>query len=138
LTIAFAVPFRFPECNNTRNIHPAEECIMRRPNSPGYILPTALFLVASALSPTFAEDRSFYSPVIFIDKEQNQILISTSGKVFYIEISEAAKPHIDKLPQGVLADFVVEMRGENRPLLKKWHVTGGDSTCKVFDGTKCK
>jgi hypothetical protein len=95
-------------------------------------------LIASFAIPASAEDRSFYSPVIFIDKAKNQILISTSGKVFYIEISEAAKPHIDKLPEGVLADFVVEMRGEDRPLLKKWNVTGGDTTCKVFDGTKCK
>jgi hypothetical protein len=87
---------------------------------------------------SFAEDKSFYSPVIFIDKEKNQILISTSAKVFYIEISEAAKPHIDKLPQGVLVDFVVEMRGEQPPLLKKWHVTGGDSACPIFDGKVCK
>src|SRR3990172_5250140 len=108
------------------------------PRSSALILFVLLSLNALTLTPVFAEDRSFYSPIIFIDKENNQILISTSGKVFYIEISEAAKPHIDKLPQGVLADFVVEMRGEDRPLLKKWHVTGADSECRIFDGTKCK
>lgn len=108
------------------------------PRSSALILFVLLSLTALTLTPVFAEDRSFYSPIIFIDKEKNQILISTSGKVFYIEISEAAKPHIDKLPQGVLADFVVEMRGDDRPLLKKWHVTGGDSECRIFDGTKCK
>jgi len=112
---------------------------MRLPRLSVFFCLPLFLLTASFALPASAEDRSFYSPVIFIDKAKNQILISTSGKVFYIEISEAAKPHIDKLPEGVLADFVVEMRGEDRPpLLKKWHVTGGDSTCQVFDGTKCK
>ena len=108
------------------------------PRLPALILSIVLSLTFLPLTPGLAEDRSFYSPIIFIDKENNQILISTSGKVFYIEISEAAKPHIDKLPEGVLADFVVEMRGDDRPLLKKWHVTGADSECRIFDGTKCK
>jgi hypothetical protein len=111
---------------------------MRLPRLSVSFCLSLVLLMASFVIPASAEDRSFYSPVIFIDKAKNQILISTSGKVFYIEISEAAKPHIDKLPEGVLADFVVEMRGEDRPLLKKWRVTGGDSTCQVFDGTKCK
>ncbi len=86
-----------------------------------------------------AEEKSFYSPVIFIDKEKNLILISTSAKVFYIEASDAAKPHLDKLPQGVLVDFVVEMRGDQKPpLLKSWSVKGGESACMVFDGKNCK
>jgi len=96
------------------------------------------FLFFVIIPPTMAEERSFYSPVIFIDKEKNQILISTSAKVFYIEVSEAAKPHLDKLPQGVLVDFVVEMRGDNLPLLKTWQVKGGESTCMIFDGKSCK
>jgi hypothetical protein len=96
------------------------------------------FVLFVAIPPTLAEDRSFYSPVIFIDKEKNQILISTSAKVFYIEVSEAAKPHLDKLPQGVLVDFVVEMRGDNLPLLKTWQVKGGESACMIFDGKTCK
>lgn len=111
---------------------------MRVPRASALTLSVVLTVSSLPLTLAFAEDRSFYSPIIFIDKENNQILISTSGKVFYIEISEAAKPHIDKLPQGVLADFVVEMRGDDRPLLKKWHVTGADSECRIFDGTKCK
>lgn len=96
------------------------------------------FLFLVAIPPTRAEERSFYSPVIFIDKEKNQILISESARVFYIEVSEAAKPHLDKLPQGVLVDFVVEMRGNNLPLLKAWHVRGGESACMIFDGKTCK
>jgi hypothetical protein len=96
------------------------------------------FLFFVIIPPTMAEERSFYSPVIFIDKEKNQILISTSAKVFYIEVSEAAKPHLDKLPQGVLVDFVVEMRGDNLPLLKTWQVKGGESACMIFDGKSCR
>ncbi|MGZ8366151.1 MAG: hypothetical protein ACXWWI_05425 [Nitrospira sp.] len=86
-----------------------------------------------------AEDRSFYSPVIHIDKEQNQILISTSASVFLIEVPDAAKPHIEKLPLSGLVDFVVEMRGEDKPpLIKTWKVKSGESTCMHFNGKECK
>lgn len=86
----------------------------------------------------FAEDRSFYSPVIYIDKEQNQILISTSGKVFYIEVPEAARPHMEKLPISGLVDFVVEVRGDDKlPLIKTWKVKSGESTCMYFNGKEC-
>jgi hypothetical protein len=86
-----------------------------------------------------AEDRSFYSPVIHIDKEQNQILISTSASVFNIEVPDAAKPHIEKLPLSGLVDFVVEMRGEDKlPLIKTWKVKSGESTCIYFNGKECK
>ncbi len=100
-----------------------------------------LALSVSTLIPklVFAEDRSFYSPVIHIDKEQNQILISTSASVFYIEVPDAAKPHIEKLPLSGLVDFVVEMRGEDkRPLIKTWKVKSGESTCMYFNGKECK
>ncbi len=101
-----------------------------------------LILLCAAISlPTqvFAEDRSFYSPVIYIDTEQNQILISTSASVFYIEVPEVAKPHIEKLPVSSLVDFVVEMRGEGqRPLIKTWKVKSGESTCMYFNGKECK
>lgn len=101
-----------------------------------YSLP---FLLCTAiLTPAFAEDRSFYSPVIHIDKEQNQILISTSGRVFYVEVPEAAKPHIEKLPISGLVDFVVEMRGDDKlPLIKTWKVKSGESTCMYFNGKEC-
>ena len=96
-------------------------------------------LLALLAGPAFAEDRSFYSPVIYIDKEKSQILISTSATVFYIEASEAAKPHIDKLPVSGLVDFVVEMRGEDKlPLIKTWKVKSGESTCMYFNGKECK
>ncbi len=61
-----------------------------------------LALSVSTLIPklVFAEDRSFYSPVIHIDKEQNQILISTSASVFYIEV-----PDCGKAPYRETSDF---------------------------------
>ena len=104
--------------------------------------PMALILLLVAALPSgrvSAEERSFYSPVIFIDKEKHQILISTSGKVFYVDVPEAAKPHIEKLPISGLVDFVVEMRGDNQaPLLKTWKVKSGESTCMYFNGKECK
>ena len=99
----------------------------------------SLFLLPIAVVPAFAEDRSFYSPVIYIDKEKSQILISTSATVFYIEVPDAAKPHMDKLPISSLVDFVVEMRGEDKPpLIKTWKVKSGESTCMYFNGKECK
>ncbi len=99
----------------------------------------SLFFLTMTAVPVFAEDRSFYSPVIYIDKEKSQILISTSATVFYIEVPEAAKPHMEKLPISGLVDFVVEMRGEDKlPLIKTWKVKSGESTCMYFNGKECK
>ncbi|HEY5932024.1 MAG TPA: hypothetical protein VIT63_03865 [Nitrospira sp.] len=110
-----------------------------RRRSFGYGLVLALTVAALSPMPVFAEDRSFYSPVIYIDQEQNQILISTSGKVFYVEVPDAAKPHIEKLPISGLVDFVVEMRGDDKlPLIKTWKVKSGESTCMYFNGMECK
>lgn len=103
-----------------------------------------LFLVASLLiisvpASLRAEDKSFYSPVIFVDKDNNRILISQLGGVFYIEAPDAAKPHIEKLPISGLVDFVVEMRGDAKmPLIKTWKVKSGESTCMYFNGKECK
>ncbi len=99
----------------------------------------SLFLLTVLAVPAFAEDRSFYSPVIYIDTEKSQILISTSATVFYIEVPEDAKPHMEKLPISGLVDFVVEMRGEEKPpLIKTWKVKSGESTCMYFNGKECK
>ncbi|MDH4305264.1 MAG: hypothetical protein OEV53_14490 [Nitrospira sp.] len=99
----------------------------------------SLFLLTIMAVPVLAEDRSFYSPVIYVDKEKSQILISTSATVFYIEVPEAAKPHMEKLPISGLVDFVVEMRGEDKlPLIKTWKVKSGESTCMHFNGKECK
>jgi hypothetical protein len=99
----------------------------------------SFFLFALIPSPSFAEDKSFYSPVINVDKENYRILISTFGSVFWIDAPDAAKPHIEKLPVSGLVDFVVEMRGnEQAPLLKTWKVKSGETSCKYFDGKTCK
>lgn len=104
---------------------------------PGVVL--AAFLTVLLGSPAFAEDKSFYSPVIHVDKENNRILISTLGSVFYIEVPEAGRPHMEKLPISGLVDFVVEMRGEGQmPLVKTWKVKSGESACMYFNGKECK
>jgi hypothetical protein len=93
-----------------------------------------LFLVA----PASAEDKSFYSPIVHVDKDKGFIVVSNSGKVFAVEVPEAAKPHLEKLPVSGMIDIVVEMRDDNAPLLKTWKVAGGESSCKHFDGKTCK
>ena len=99
---------------------------------------SSLFLIG-VVSPSGAEDKSFYSPVINIDKEGYRILISTHGAVFWIDVPDMAKPHIEKLPISGLADFVVEMRENGQPpLLKTWKVKSGETSCMYFDGKTCR
>jgi len=99
----------------------------------------SLFLLGLMASPSFAEDKSFYSPIIQVDKENHRILISTFGSVFWIDVPDTAKPHIEKLPISGLADFVVEMRGDRQaPLLKTWKVKSGETSCTYFDGKTCR
>lgn len=100
---------------------------------------SSFFLLGLLASPSFAEDKSFYSPVIQVDMENHRVLISTFGSVFWIEAPDAAKPHLEKLPVSGLVDFVVEMRGnEQPPLLKTWKVKSGETSCKYFDGKACR
>ena len=99
----------------------------------------SLLLLGLIASPSMAEDKSFYSPVIQVDKESHRILISTFGSVFWIDVPDAAKPHIETLPISGLADFVVEMRGDGQaPLLKTWKVKSGETSCTYFDGKTCR
>ena len=89
--------------------------------------------------PARAEDKSFYSPVIQIDKDNKRVLISTLGSVFYIEVPDAGQPHMDKLPISGLVDFVVEMRGNGQmPVIKTWKGKSVESTCIDFNGKECK
>jgi hypothetical protein len=100
---------------------------------------SSLFLLSLTVSSSSAEEKSFYSPVINIDKESSRIMISTFGSVFWIDVPDAAKPHIEKLPISGLADFVVEMKGEGQaPLLKTWKVKSGETSCTYFDGKTCR
>ena len=104
-----------------------------------FIFLSSLFLLGLLAAPSFAEDKSFYSPVIQVDKESHRILISTFGSVFWVDVPDAAKPHIEKLPIAGLVDFVLEMRGEvQAPLLKTWKVKSGETSCKYFDGNTCR
>ena len=96
-------------------------------------------LLGLITTPSFAEEKSFYSPVIRVDTESHRILISTLGSVFWIDVPDAAKPHLEKLPISGLVDFVVEMRENGQaPLLKTWKVKSGETSCTYFDGTTCK
>lgn len=101
------------------------------------LLAAALVILVAARSQ--AEDKSYYSPVINIDTENHRILISKLGGVFYIDVPEAARPHMEKLPLSGLVDFVVEIRGEGEmPLIKSWKVKSGESACMFFNGKECK
>jgi hypothetical protein len=85
-----------------------------------------------------ADEKSYYSPIINVDAENSRILISTLGAVFWVEVPEAGRPHMEKLPQSGLVDIVVETREGLPPLLKSWKVKSGESTCLHFDGKTCK
>ncbi len=85
-----------------------------------------------------AEEKSYYSPIIFVDKEKGFIVISNSGAVFGVEVAPDAKQHLDKLPPSGLIDIVVEIRPDNAPLVKRWKIAAGESSCKIFDGKTCK
>jgi hypothetical protein len=100
---------------------------------------SSFFLLGLLASSSFAEDKSFYSPVIQVDTDTHRILISTFGSVFWIDAPDAAKPHLEKLPVSGLVDFVVEMRENGQaPLLKTWKVKSGETSCKYFDGKTCR
>jgi hypothetical protein len=104
------------------------------------LLPAAVFiLIAAWTHSALAEERSFYSPIIMVDKEKGWIVISSSGAVFAVEAPDAAKPHLDKLPTtGGMIDVVVDTREGKAPLIKTWKVTAGESSCKHFDGKGCR
>jgi len=85
-----------------------------------------------------AEEKSIYSPIILVDKDKGYIVVSSDNGVIGVEASEAAKPHLEKLPASGMIDIVVEIRPGNAPLLKSWKLAAGESTCKVFDGKSCK
>ncbi|WP_447980341.1 hypothetical protein [Candidatus Nitrospira bockiana] len=107
-------------------------------SSPRASLMLAAIAALTWSIPAAAEDKSFYSPIIFIDKDKGFIVISDSGKVFPVEASEAAKPHLEKLPVSGMIDIIAEIRPGNAPLLKSWKLMSGESTCKHFDGKTCK
>jgi len=101
------------------------------------IITTALLGLGWA-GPAGAEEKSYYSPIVFVDKDKGYIVISDSGAVFGVEVPPEAKPHLDKLPSSGLIDIVVEIRPNKAPLVKRWKIAAGESGCKIFDGKTCK
>ncbi|RMH06342.1 MAG: hypothetical protein D6704_07635 [Nitrospirae bacterium] len=96
-------------------------------------------LSASALTDVPGKVSSIYSPVIRVVPDQGFILVSADGGILWVKASEAAKPHIKEIPVGALIDIVIEFQGKPKPpILKSWKLTSGESTCKIFDGTKCR
>jgi hypothetical protein len=97
----------------------------------------ALLCLMTWIGVASAEDKSIYSPLILVDKEKGYIVVSVDGKVIAVEASEAAKPHLAKLPPSGMIDIVVELRPSGPPLLKTWKLAAGESECKHFDGKTC-
>lgn len=99
-----------------------------------------LFSICLWTGASFAETqtKSYYSPIIHVNKEQGYIVISDSGAVFGVEVPPEAKPNLDKLPPSGLIDLVVEIRPGQAPLVKKWTVMSGETACRVFDGKECR
>jgi hypothetical protein len=97
-------------------------------------------LVAALSLPSLsvAEERSIFSPIIHVDPGKGLLVVSVDNAVIAVEGTDAAKPHMGKLPVGGMIDIVVEMRPPQPPLLKTWKVAAGESTCKHFDGKSCK
>jgi hypothetical protein len=110
----------------------------RRLSLTSFLIFLAVMTGSGWIEPAGAEEKSYYSPIIFVDKEKGFIVISNSGAVFGVEVSPEAKPHLDKLPPSGLIDIVVEIRPGNAPLVKRWKIAAGESACKIFDGKTCK
>jgi hypothetical protein len=99
----------------------------------------AIFFSVALVNTSFAVEKSYYSPVIHVDVDNHRILISQLGGVFYIDVPEVARPHMEKLPISGLVDFVVEWKGDDQmPVVKTWKVKSGESTCLYFNGKECK
>lgn len=84
------------------------------------------------------KEGSFYSPIVRVVPDQGFLMISTNGGILWVKASEAAFPHIGKLPVGGLIDVVVQFQGKpNPPIIKSWKLASGNSECNVFDGAHC-
>lgn len=102
----------------------------------------ALFVSMATLGLAFTDEPgkegSFYSPVVRVVADKGFILITSGSGILWLKASEAAMPHVSKLPVGGLLDVVVVFQGKpNPPIIKSWKLASGDSTCPIFDGTQC-
>ena len=95
-------------------------------------------ILTHAFVDELGKEGSFYSPIIRVVPDQGFIMISTDGGILWVRASEAALPHIGKLPVGGLIDIVVQFQGKpHPPIIKSWKLASGNSGCDVFDGTQC-
>lgn len=86
-----------------------------------------------------AAEKSYFSPIIDVDAKRGFLFISSDSGIVIVKASEAAKPHLAKLPIMGMIDLVAEVKpGHKVVYLKSWKVVAGESACKVFDGKKCK
>ncbi len=110
------------------------------PLSNGWLRTMVLAAAATTLwvGAAQAETRSFYSPLLKVDPQGGYIVIANSGAIIGIEVPPEAKPHLETLQVSNLIDVVVEMRGDQPPLLKRWKLASGESPCRIFDGKECK
>ena len=107
-----------------------------------FILVIVLLMSTFTLSWAFTDEPGkeggFYSPIIRVVPDKGFILINSGSGILWLKASEAAMPHVSKLPVGGLIDVVVVFQGKpNPPIIKLWKLASGDSTCPVFDGKQC-
>ncbi len=108
---------------------------------------TGLIVFFSSLTLTFTgfaftdepgKEGSFYSPIIRIVPDKGFMMISTNSGILWLKASDAAAPHLAKLPKGGRIDVTVVFQGKpNPPVIKSWKLASGDSACNIFDGKSC-
>ena len=97
-----------------------------------------LTLNALAFTDEPGKEESFYSPIIRIVPDKGFMMISSSSGILWLKASDAAAPHLAKLPKGGLIDITVIFQGKpNPPIIKSWKLASGDSACNIFDGKSC-
>lgn len=107
-----------------------------------FVLPLVLVISTATFVGAFTDEPgkegSFYSPIIRVVPDKGFILINSGSGILWLKASEAAMPHIAKLPVGGLIDVVVVFQGKpNPPIIKLWKLASGDSACSEFDGKQC-
>ena len=86
-----------------------------------------------------AQSKSIFSPIVDVDPTNGFLFVSNGGKILVIQAGESAKAHVGKLPVGGMIDIKIEYQeGKKFPILQSWKLVGGESDCKVFNGTTCK
>jgi len=83
--------------------------------------------------------KSYYSPIVRLEPEKGYLLVTTGSGIQWIQVDDAAKPHLKTLAVGDMIDVVVQLRPDNvPPLLISWKLARSSSPCKIFDGKTCR